>query len=714
MKRKVPFIGQVQESECGICCTSMLLHYYHVELGPRELEKNISIGRDGVDFNDIKKLFTSLNFDTSFYECSTEQLPLLGNLPLILFWNNNHFVVLEKIRQNMYFIIDPNLGRIKLDKEAFDEQFSSVVLKAVPTEETKPVKSNEKSWQLYTDFMKENRMLLISVFVFALISYMIIMYIPQTMQGIIDSKEAIRDYFQPMLALLMSFVGITFIRNYLVVKISSGLDTYTYTKIVEKIFSVNYSYFLTRNSSDLLYRITLNRANRDVFVEILLNGIIDAGMLIYISLALLKINSLLFLLNTGIFIIMAAILGSLRHQILLKNKEEIMVNTKMQGLEYEALSAIFTVKGSGQEQFTKKNILLQHQESLEKFKKRNYINSTFSITSNFFKYFAALILFLVSFVYQADLGISLGQIVAINTLVTFFYASSQNVFVAVNSLGTIKNNLLRIQDIIEQPDETEDIMKKVKINTVNKIAFEQVSFAYPGQTTETIKNVSFSISKGEKIAFVGETGSGKSTIIGLLLGLYDTYQGRLSINDIDAKDIDMYHHREHLGFVPQEPFIFNKSIKENIYMGRPIEEKEMISACKAAQIHEDIEKMPMKYETIISESGHNISGGQKQRLIIARAIARNPDLVLLDEATSDIDNQTERKISDYFKHAETTQVIVAHRLSTIVNADKIIVLQNGRILAIDSHQNLFRTCDYYRHLYEKEDHPELSADQFVG
>ena len=180
---------------------------------------------------------------------------------------------------------------------------------------------------------------------------------------------------------------------------------------------------------------------------------------------------------------------------------------------------------------------------------------------------------------------------------------------------------------------------------------------------------------------------------------------------MDSREIDMYHYRENIGFVPQEPFIFNKSIKENICMGRHIEDEQVVKASKAAQIHEDICKMPMGYETIISESGHNISGGQKQRIIIARAIIRNPDLILLDEATSDVDNQTEKKISQYFKNSKTTQIVVAHRLSTVINSNKIIVLQNGSILAIGTHTKLLRTCDYYRSLYAKEDSINSDVDQ---
>ena len=218
------------------------------------------------------------------------------------------------------------------------------------------------------------------------------------------------------------------------------------------------------------------------------------------------------------FILMSFILLGLKQKIILKNKEEIMANTRIQGLEYEALSAIFTVKGSGQEEFTKKNILSQYNESLQKFKERNYINNAFSIISSFFRYFTAFLIFIISFFYKKELGITIGQIVAINTLVTFFYSSSQNVFVAANSLGTIKNNILRILDIVEQPDEVQGNSNKIKVRKTNVIELNNVSFFYPGQKKYTLQNLTFTVEQGEKIAIVGETGSGKSTIFGLLLG----------------------------------------------------------------------------------------------------------------------------------------------------------------------------------------------------
>ncbi|MFB3176125.1 peptidase domain-containing ABC transporter [Staphylococcus pseudintermedius] len=708
--KKVPYISQVQESECGLCCVAMIMGYHKDKISVKTLTQHFEIGRDGISLNKLKDILNKYDYDVKLYEASTSMLHKVLNEPLIIFWDDSHYVILEKIHKNKFTIVDPNIGRITIDYNDFNEKFSNVILWAAPKNNRDKIIEKNNYFSIYKEFLIKNKKSILGLLCVSIFSYIAMLTAPILMRYFTSdfSNTTIYKDFINISIIITSFLMYTYIyilKSFIIVRFSSKMDENIYNKIIKKLLSVPYSFYLTRSSSDLLYRLSLLKTNREFIVDSILKGIIDIGMIITINIIMLTINTGLFIYTLLITSIMFCVMYFIRKKILKNHKLEIIENTKLQGYEYEVLSAMFTVKASKQEKFMEKLITDQYYKSLEYFKKRATINNIYSSFIAIFSTFGPLGIFVVSlFIIKDDFNLSIA--IFAYTILGVYFSSLGNVFNAFNIYGTLQNNLERITDILEHKNQVPN-ENKINVNSIETIEFKNVSFRYPGQPEFTLKNINFKINKGEKVAFVGKTGSGKSTIIGLILGMYKPEKGDIFINNVSIENLNIENFQNLIGFVPQEPFIFNKSIKNNITMNQEFSIEDVEIAGEIAEINDEIQKMPMKYNTIISESGHNISGGQKQRIILARALIHNPEVLVLDEATSALDNYTEKRIASFFNKYKKTQIVIAHRISTIQNSNKIYVVANGEIVSYGSHKSLIKSSPIYRSFLKKEEKNEF-------
>ena len=709
MMKKVPYVAQVQESECGLCCVSMIMKYHGEKISVKSLSKKAEIGRDGISLSQMQQILIDFDYEVKIFEATSSMLHRINDQPIIIFWNNSHFVVLERIKNNNYFIVDPNIGRIKVKFEDFNKSFSNIALWCKPKKNKKTlIKEKENYLNIYIDFFKSQKLIFLFLLFISILSYAVSLITPNIMKFFTDNynnRQEITTNKNIILfsAAILIYTFIFIFRSIIVVKFSALMDKNIYKKVVKKLLNVSYNFFLTRNSSDLMYRLGLLKTNREYLINTVLLGIINCGMVLTVNIIMYSINPTLFWYTLLISVFMGLILLFIRKKIITNHRLEIIEGTKLQSLEYETLSAMFTIKASNQESYMEALFYEQYEKSLNLYRKRTFNNDLYSMTISLFSTFGPVCLFLVILFVLND-KITIGEAIFGYTLLGIYFSNLGNIFTAFNVYGTLKNNLERISDILEHPSEEKD-KNAIKIQSIEKIEFKNVSFKYAGQKVYVLKNLNFSIHKGEKIAFVGKTGSGKSTILGLLMGLYPPVEGEILVNGINIKKLDMESFKTLMGFVPQEPFIFNKSIKNNIIMNHDYPLTKVIEVAKIAQIDEEINNMPMKYETVISEFGHNISGGQKQRIILARSLIHTPELIILDEATSSVDNLTELAITTYFKNNNKTQIIVAHRLSTIINSDKIFLVENGVITASGNHKDLLKSSSTYKQLnkeYERE------------
>jgi ABC-type bacteriocin/lantibiotic exporter with double-glycine peptidase domain len=298
---------------------------------------------------------------------------------------------------------------------------------------------------------------------------------------------------------------------------------------------------------------------------------------------------------------------------------------------------------------------------------------------------------------------SIGMMLAMNALAASFLTPALTLVASLQQLQIAGAHLERISDVLEAEPEQLAGGGLIAPPLKGRIELREVSFQYSGESAFALKNISWRIEPGQKVALVGATGSGKSTLAAILLGLFRPTRGEIYYDGIPLRDLNCQTLRNQFGVVLQDPVIFSGSIRQNIGFGlQNYLLQDMVEAAKKACLHEEIIRMPMGYETVISEGGTNLSGGQRQRLALARALVRRPSMLLLDEATSHLDSLTEMSVDQNLGELSCTRIVIAHRLSTIRNADQILALKDGEVVEHGTHEELLRRNGYYTELLQSK------------
>lgn len=695
---RMKHIPQTQESECGLSCISIILHYYKCNIIPREMPEYEEVGRDGISIRKLENILNSYHFDTQLYEVGCNRLIDILDKPIILYWENNHFVVLRGIKGDYYYIVDPALGKLKIHKTDFSSKFSNIALTCSPNKKFKKIKLKRNNFKIFYNYFMDNPfqfwMLLFLSISFSMSSLFMPMYISQLINRFGNELYLNDPFFVSLLVIIPLFVLFYYIRASVILNTIKKMDLSNYSEITNKLFTLPFNFFQNRNSSTILFRMSLLKTNRQLILDTIFTGLLDLLMVIFLLITMAVYHFISFLMILILSIVMGAILLTIQSNIIQKNKIELHEYTKLQSLEYETFSSLFSIKSSSQEGYMYEILNEKNKEALKLFYNRTKLYNLYGSFLYFLNTFFPLIILTISLFLDVN-NLSVSKMMFIFTTCGIYFNSYSTLFNTINSIGIIKNNMYYINDVLDQESERDET-SLINIEKIISIKFENVYFKYPGQNEYALKNVSFTINENEKIGIIGATGSGKSTIIGLILGLYTPNKGRIYINNININNINKKSYKKLIGFVPQEPFVYNKSIEDNIVMNRKIEDLNLYNSLVATNLINDIKKMPLGINTVISEMGSNISGGQKQRIIISRALANNPQILLMDEATSSIDTNTESLISKNLTKLVHTQIIIAHRISTIKDSDKVVLLQNGEIKGIGAYKDLYKTNGYFK------------------
>lgn len=358
---------------------------------------------------------------------------------------------------------------------------------------------------------------------------------------------------------------------------------------------------------------------------------------------------------------------------------------------------------------------LRHDYELSRFQKANQDlkNQTVSVL-RFLEMIQPVLLFVLNasiliilWVAHADVvegEVKVGEVVAVVNYATRIMSVLSMLSFIISAFSRAKASSLRIAEVLETKiDITDDLAQSANEIKEGKIEFRDVSFTYPDSSSQVLDHVSFIVNPGETLALLGATGSGKSTIFHLIMRLYDPTNGRVLIDEMDIHTIKLENLRKSIGLVPQESLLFTGTVKENIAWGKEDAElDEIAAAAKSAQIHETILKLPQGYDTMISQKGANLSGGQKQRISIARALVRKPKILLLDDSTSALDLKTEEKLLNALMQYKCTTLIITQKIATAIAADHILLLEDGKVLATGTHEELLQRVPLYRKIYESQ------------
>lgn len=696
----------MDKMDCGLCCLAMISEYFGNYVSLFELRDIIGHGRDGISLFNLRNLAEQIGFKAVCRKMDAQQLKSIP-LPSILFWDEMHFVVLEKMDKKNYYIIDPEFGRRKLDEKEFNDGFSNYTLTCLPGDSFVKNKKN-KSWspiiKLVYKTPKVSAALLITLIILQLITLAVPFFTQFIVDNIILSKLSNSTYIfgLGMIILVLSQVFFSFLRGKLVIFLENSLDIQMTTNFFKHLLQLPYKFFQLRSFGDLLYRAYSLQTIREIISNYLFKGFLDFGMAIVILFYMFQQSKHLALwtIILGGTNVLFQFLSN--KKVIIRNQEEIVKISTINGIQTEMMYGISDIKTSGVEEifYNKwyeefKKLILTHKKKAELI---NIIN-TISIGLNMF---APLFLLYIGSNLVLSNTLSLGGLIAYNTISIQFFSLCGSIVQIVNMFNLTKTHLNRINDVTNSPIDPECNNSEIFKNIKGTIEFENVCFKYSKFGGNVIDNISFKIEKGQKVAIIGESGSGKTTLAGLLIGLNIPTSGQVKFDGISLEKLNKKQLRTNIGVVPQTATLFNKSIYENICLNKPeATYEEVVNAAKAAQIHDDIMRMPMKYHTQIAEMGMAISGGQRQRLAIARAIIHNPSILLFDEATSSLDYVNEQKIDTYFSNLNCTRIVITHRLSSILNSDTIIVLDKGKIIGQGTHHELIVFNSFYKNYYKK-------------
>jgi ATP-binding cassette subfamily B protein len=737
-KKKFRFLPQHDQMDCGPACIQMVSRYYGKRYSLQYLRDLSLLSKDGVSILGISKSAEEIGFKSLCLKMDYDGLVKDIKSPVILHWNQNHFVVLYKIKRKLFtgelvFIIgDPGHGIIKLGEEEFKKQWCSednegvlIHLETTPKFQSHKEVFNKKkkSLDFLFVYLKSYKWEMVQLLFGILGGSIITLIFPFLTQALIDqgvkdqSIDIIKIILIGQLFLFLGSAVIEIIRNWITLYIGSHINIKIISDFLSKLMKLPIRFFDTKMMGDFTQRIhDHERIEHFLTSQSLLTLFSVINLLVFlVVLAIYDINILLvFVVLTTISIIWVfifqrkrRILDYIRFQSKALNQDSV----------YELINGMQEVKLNNLEDY-KRTEWEKIQIKLFKISTRilaldQYQTVGFTFINHFknilVTYFAAREVILGNITLGAMLSITyiIGQMNSpLNQLIGFI-RSFQDAQISLDRLSEVRYQKEE-EELVEIPESVDaDVDLDEGINLIN------VSFNYDGSAHKNVlNNLDLNIPKGKTTAIVGASGSGKTTLMKLLLKFYKASEGNVYINNENFERISPMYWRKKIGVVMQEGYIFSDSLERNIATGEEDINTEKIKyAIKTANLESFVDELPNGLKTKIGASGNGISGGQKQRILIARAVYKNPEYIFFDEATSALDTENEKiimnNINSFIK--DRTAVIIAHRLSTVKNADQIVVLQDGKIVEIGTHESLVTLGKYYFNLVK--DQLELNKNQ---
>jgi ATP-binding cassette subfamily B protein len=720
-----PFVKQYDAMDCGPACLKMIAGYYKKKFSLDFLRKRCFITREGVSFLGLSEAADSIGFKTLGVKLSFELLEEKVTLPCIVHWQQKHFIVVYRIKNGKVWVADPASGLVKYSRQAFEKGWAhsvtdgkktGLVLVLEPTpalyeKEDQPEKKGGFRFLLdyFRPYRKYAGQLLIGLFVGSLIQ----LIIPFLTRSVIDIGINNNDIgfiyliLFAQLSLVLGRMSVEFVRGWILLHIGSRVNVRIVSGFLQKMMSLPVAFFDTKLTGDILQRVEDNNRIEEFltsaslsilfsFVNLLVFGIVLAlfswkvfliflaGTVLYITWVSLFMKSRERLDNQR-FREMSAAISKLIH--IINGMQEIKLTQSELSKRWDwenNQAALFGLK-------VKSLVLIQYQSA-----GATLINEMMNILITVVSATAVL---------KGDM--TLGMMLAVQFIIGQMNVPVSQIIGFFRTAQDASMSLDRLAEVHGMPDEEPDPENKVtEMPSEKSIIINDLSFQYEGpRSPYALKNTSLHIEENKTTAIVGVSGSGKTTLLKMILGFYEPVGGNISVGGVDLSRISLKLWRRKVGAVMQDGFLFPDTIAGNIAPGsEPVNEGRMIRAAEIANIREFIESLPLGYNTKIGANGHGLSEGQKQRLLIASVVYKDPDILVFDEATNSLDANTERAIvenlSGFFRGK--TAVIVAHRLSTVKNADLIVVMNRGEIIETGTHDSLIEKRGAYYNLVKNQ------------
>lgn len=705
--RGISLVEQNHESECGLAVAAMLLRYHGYRVTLLDLEERYGVPRGGTSFSNLSSIFEDFNIGCKGIRIlNIEDLKSYPN-PLICHWNGDHFVVLEGYHRGLFRVFDPATGKLNLTESELSASFTGCALSTTQSEALITSMFNQLWNQSIVKIVKKLSSTIGSIIALTVLIQIISLVLVIAQQWAIDNLSVFSALPITGVPLALGFLFLSYYllqrsRVLCLTKFQLFFEKESLYGFMEKMVDFSMKFFTIHGSGDLLFRVNSAAVIQQILSQRVLLASVDLCFAVFYFATMLLFSPFLTLVVTLITVIISTI--SIVYSM--KNRElvtrSIHREVAAQDVLVEYFEGIETFKSLGIERQIINRWKNKFSEKQDFDFKKGKLAANLNTVYNALNFILPISLLCIGLQLSVEQKVSLGTVISFMALASSFITPVTTVLESFSQMLMAKSYLVKVSEILDRQNSLLPLKTTELQTSVESVTLDHVSFRYSEFDPLCIKDLSISISKGEHIAIVGPSGSGKSTILKLLSGMFSPYEGSSQINGIAMKSLSKDSICKRLAYCSQNSTVFAGTILENITLGKTLNESDLIEVadiCEHVGLTDLLMENPMGIYSNIAKGGVNLSGGQRQKLVIARAIFSGADFLLLDEPTSALDNISEAKIFDYLSAESRTVVIVAHRLETIKQFDKIYVMDKGRVVDSGSHTELINRGGLYSELY---------------
>ncbi len=709
---KVPVVMQLEALECGAASLSMILAYYGRFVPLESVRNDCGVSRDGSNARNILKAARYYGLEAKGYRYEIDEIVSKGSFPCIIHWNFNHFIVLTGFKGGKAYLNDPAKGAYSVPMEIFDNSFTGICLQFKPTENFVPGGKPNNMYAYAKDRLKGSGTALIFTaatgFIAALIAAINPAFSRVFLDRILTGKNA---------KSLMIFILLLLIFNALQIIMSAIADVYNIringktavignTTFIWKILKMPIGFFSQRMSGDICERQLSNANIANTLINTVAPLLLDSLMMAVYLIVMIRYSIVLTAIGLSSIILSSLLTKYISKKRINITRVSMKDKAKLSSYTVAGIGMIETIKSSGAENgyFAKWS---GYGAAANAGKVRlAKLDTYLGLLPNFLSLVASSAVLVVGALLIIKGNFTVGMILAFSTFFTQFLAPANKLINANKVVQEMRTQMERIDDVMKYPSDdifNDNIEVEEYTKLTGNIELKNVTFGYSPLNEPLIKDFNLTLTPGKSVAIIGGSGCGKSTISKLVSGLYKQWSGDILFDGKPINEIDRDVFRSSLSVVDQDIILFEDTIANNIKMwDESIEDFEMILAARDAQIHDDIMERTLGYSHKLIDGGRDFSGGQRQRMEIARVLVQDPTIVILDEATSALDSKTEYNVVKSIKARGITTIVVAHRLSTIRSCDEIIVMNKGEIINRGTHEELIKNCEFYKELITSE------------
>jgi subfamily B ATP-binding cassette protein HlyB/CyaB len=713
--KRFVLVEQAEEMDCGAACLAMICRHHGIPMTLGKLRDLANVTTQGATLDSLARTGEALGFAARGVQCTYEAL-LAFDLPFIVHWEGYHYVVVYGVSKTHVRVADPALGFRKLSVEAFERGWSGTcLLFTAAATTTAPTIEARSPWVRFIGYLRPYRKILGHLFLATFVIQLLGVIPPLIIQNILDGvivHQNVSLLHLLIVGLVISHVFtqlMTTIRAHLSNFMVRSLDFAMMSQFFKHTMSLPLSFFARRKSGDIFARFQENQTIRAFLTESTVTTALNLLMIFIYFTIMFLYNVKMTLVLIGFVIPIMALTAIATPKLKHYAREVFSASTDAKSMLMETLGGVETVKGMGIERSVRLKWERKYAKALDVQYRAQAFNIVVGLGSQMLNAATTIVILWVGANLVLTHELSIGQLIAFNAFMGSVLAPLMGLvgmWSLMNDAAVAMERLGDVLDIAPEQKPSELGSRVLLPDLQGDITFDGVYFRYGGnETPYVLENIGFSIKRGEMVAIVGRSGSGKTTLAKLLVGFYAPTEGKIVVDGYDMNAIDKAYYRAQIGYVMQTNLVFSGSIAENIACGDASPDwRRMEEVARMADAHAFIGKLPLGYEQVVGERGVGLSGGQIQRLCIARALYHDPRLLVFDEATSSLDTQSESNILSNMHEIlqGRTAVIIAHRLSTIMRADKILVLYEGAIVEQGTHDELVARRGMYYQLVQKQ------------